>query len=189
MGRIFNVSAACIPELHYMVNMDEKLNQIKSMVDKGLYFTINRARQYGKTTILHALERLLQKEYIVISLDFQTFSAADFQTEKNFVENFCTEILGSVSSNSISPIIRGQLEQMANNSVPNDRLSILFRCLSKWCGLSAQKIILLIDETDSASNYQVFIDFLAQLRGYYISRDKKPIFKSVVLAGVYDIKN
>ena len=189
MGRIFNVSAACIPELHYMVNMDEKLNQIKSMVDKGLYFTINRARQYGKTTILHALERLLQKEYIVISLDFQTFSAADFQTEKDFVENFCTEILGSVSSNSISPIIRGQLEQMANNSVPNDRLSILFRCLSKWCGLSAQKIILLIDETDSASNYQVFIDFLAQLRGYYISRDKKPIFKSVVLAGVYDIKN
>lgn len=189
MGRIFNVSAACIPELHYMVNMDEKLNQIKSMVDKGLYFTINRARQYGKTTTLHALERLLQKEYIVISLDFQTFSAADFQTEKDFVENFCTEILGSVSSNSISPIIRGQLEQMANNSVPNDRLSILFRCLSKWCGLSAQKIILLIDETDSASNYQVFIDFLAQLRGYYISRDKKPIFKSVVLAGVYDIKN
>ena len=140
MGRIFNVSAACIPELHYMVNMDEKLNQIKSMVDKGLYFTINRARQYGKTTTLHALERLLQKEYIVISLDFQTFSAADFQTEKDFVENFCTEILGSVSSNSISPIIRGQLEQMANNSVPNDRLSILFRCLSKWCGLSAPPI-------------------------------------------------
>lgn len=78
---------------------------------------------------------------------------------------------------------------MANGSAPNDRLSLLFRSLSRWCGLSPQKIILLVDETDNASNYQVFIDFLAQLLGYYIMRDKKPIFHSVVLAGVYDIKN
>ncbi|MFG6364105.1 MAG: ATP-binding protein, partial [Schaedlerella sp.] len=76
MGRIFNVSAACKPELHYMVNMDEQLKQIKAMVDQGLYFTINRARQYGKTTTLHALERLLQREYIVISLNFKMFRAA-----------------------------------------------------------------------------------------------------------------
>lgn len=187
--RIFNVSAACIPESHYMVNMDEKLDQIKAMVDKGLYFTINRARQYGKTTTLHALERLLQKEYIVISLDFQTFSAVDFQTEKDFVENFCTEILGCVNSSFLPSDIHKQLECMASSSMPNDRLSILFRCLSRWCSLSEQKIVLLIDETDSASNYHVFIDFLAQLRGYYIKRDKRPIFQSVVLAGVYDIKN
>ena len=157
MGRIFNVSAACIPELHYMVNMDEKLNQIKSMVDKGLYFTINRARQYGKTTILHALERLLQKEYIVISLDFQTFSAADFQTEKDFVENFCTEILGFVSSIFISPIIRSQLDLIVNNSVPNDICSISFLGLSKSCSLSTQKITLLNVVADRASNYKVFI--------------------------------
>ena len=189
MGRIFNVSAACMPRFHYMVNMDEQLNQIKAMVDQGLYFTINRARQYGKTTTLRALERLLQKEYIVVSLDFQTFSAVDFETEKGFIENFCMEILDLASPESIPPDIHDQLECMANGSAPNDRLSLLFRSLSRWCSLSPQKIILLVDETDNASNYQVFIDFLAQLRGYYIMRDKKPIFHSVVLAGVYDIKN
>lgn len=47
----------------------------------------------------------------------------------------------------------------------------------------------MIDEVDSASNNQVFLDFLAQLRGYYINRDRKPTFRSVILAGVYDIKN
>ena len=47
----------------------------------------------------------------------------------------------------------------------------------------------MIDEADSASEYRVFLDFLAQLRGYYIIREKKPIFQSVILAGVYDIKN
>lgn len=36
MGRIFNVSAACKPELHYMVNMEEQLKQIKAMVDQGV---------------------------------------------------------------------------------------------------------------------------------------------------------
>ena len=168
MGRIFNVSAACKPELHYMVNMDEQLKQIKAMVDQGLYFTINRARQYGKTTTLHALERLLQREYIVISLDFQMFSAADFETEKDFIENFCMEILGGAAAKDISADIRGQMEGLADGSVQNDRLSALFRCLSKWCRHSEKKIVLMIDEADSASKYRVFLDFLAQLRGYYI---------------------
>ena len=50
-------------------------------------------------------------------------------------------------------------------------------------------MVLLIDEVDSASNNQVFLDFLAQLRGYYINRDRKATFQSVILAGVHDIKN
>ena len=47
----------------------------------------------------------------------------------------------------------------------------------------------MIDEVDSASNYRVFLDFLAMLRGYYLDRENSPIFQSVILAGVYDIKN
>ena len=47
----------------------------------------------------------------------------------------------------------------------------------------------MIDEVDSASNNQVFIDFLSQLRGYYLNRENNPIFHSVILAGVYDVKN
>lgn len=47
----------------------------------------------------------------------------------------------------------------------------------------------MIDEADSAADNQVFLDFLSQLRGYYIDRDETPSFRSVILAGVYDIRN
>lgn len=52
MHKFFNVSGDCKPGLHYMVDLSSRLQKIKSMVDSGQYFTINRARQYGKTTTL-----------------------------------------------------------------------------------------------------------------------------------------
>ena len=55
IDKMFNVNANCQPDLHYMVDITERLQKIKEMVDAGQYFTINRARQYGKTTTLQAL--------------------------------------------------------------------------------------------------------------------------------------
>ena len=63
MAKVFNVTADCKPEAHYMVDMKKRLEEIKGMVDAGKYFTINRARQYGKTTALRALHRYLQNDY------------------------------------------------------------------------------------------------------------------------------
>ncbi|MDE7312079.1 MAG: AAA-like domain-containing protein [Eubacterium sp.] len=190
MRKRFNVNGDCKPGIHYMAKIDEKLKQIKYMVDQGQYFTINRARQYGKTTILHGLERILEKEYIVVSLDFQMFSTEDFKTEKGFVETFTAELLHSDGlCNWILPDVLIRLQEMADQAASGSRLSGLFRCLSKWCGDSPKKIVLLIDEVDNAVEHQVFLDFLSQLRGYYLIREKKPTFHSVVLAGVCDIKN
>lgn len=50
MDRFFNVNGDCKPGQHYMVDIRAKLDEIKKMVERGEYFTINRARQYGKTT-------------------------------------------------------------------------------------------------------------------------------------------
>lgn len=189
MSKIFNVSGDCKADLHYMVNIDERLRQIKAMIDNGQYFTVNRARQYGKTTTLHALESFLKDEYTVISLDFQMFSAEDFKQEKDFIERFSTEILDIVDNRDIPGEILDQLAGLADGTLQNDKLAILFRVLSRWCRISSKKNVLIIDEVDSASNYLVFMDFLSQLRGSYLVRDKKPTFQSVILAGVYDIKN
>ena len=88
MGRIFNITADCKPSLHYMVDISGRLQQIKKMVDAGQYFTINRARQYGKTTTLRALSKYLVQDYVVISLDFQLMSHKDFEEESAFVKAF-----------------------------------------------------------------------------------------------------
>ena len=50
MAKVFNVNAVCIPDLHYMVNLDSRLKEIKELIDKGLYFTINRA-QIGRAHV------------------------------------------------------------------------------------------------------------------------------------------
>ncbi len=72
-----------------------------------------------------------------------------------------------------------------------ERISMdkLFRGWSRVCKTARQPVVLMIDEVDSASNHPVFLDFLAMLRGYYLNRDNRPTFYSVILAGVYDIKN
>ena len=44
---MFNVNGVCIPGLHYMVDLKDRLDAIKAMVDAGHYFAINKARQYG----------------------------------------------------------------------------------------------------------------------------------------------
>lgn len=66
MGKVFNAAADCKPQLHYMVDISGRIEEIKRLVDRGEYFTINRARQYGKTTTLRALKRILDKEYLVV---------------------------------------------------------------------------------------------------------------------------
>ena len=84
MAKIFNVTADCKPDKHYMVKLDTRLAAIKAMVDEGAYFTINRARQYGKTTTLRALNKYLQGHYYVSLMDFQTFGAGEFVDENTF---------------------------------------------------------------------------------------------------------
>ena len=173
-----------------MVNIDNKLAEIKEMVDRGDYFTINRARQYGKTTTLKALGRYLEADYFVLSLDFQKLSHQDFETEKLFVEALSREILKKpyIRENTSSEIIHG-LEHFRDGAAPVVRLADLFSLLSEWCRLSAKPVVFIVDEVDSATNNQVFLDFLAQMRGYYIDRDEIPFFRSVILSGVYDVKN
>ena len=55
----------------------------------------------------------------------------------------------------------------------------LFRFLSDMCRESDRPIVLMIDEVDSAGNNQVFVQFLALLRGAYLDRDRTPTFQSV----------
>lgn len=194
MAKVFNVTADCRPDEHYMVRLDQRLSEIKELIDAGKYFTINRARQYGKTTTLRALGQYLQKDYYVISLDFQTFGAGEFENENIFSLSFARSFLRVLKRNRLSmtdtlKTTIEQLNQIILEERSNFRLQRLFEELSDICGVSDKRIVLMIDEIDSAANNQVFLDFLAQLRAYYISRDIQPTFQSVILAGVYDVKN
>ena len=182
--KVFNTTAVCIPEKHYMVDLSERVKEIKKLVDDGKYFTINRAT---------ALKRVLQKEYIVVSLDFQSIDNDVFESGVTFSQALARIIIDAyefegvaVPDNTISA-----LEEYAISDPGKVKMDGLFRILKRWIKKSDEPIVLIIDEVDSATNNQVFLDFLAQLRDGYIGRDtdKTPAFQSVILAGVTDVKH
>lgn len=190
--RIFNTTAICLPSKHYMVDLTSRIKEIKQLVDDGKYFTINRARQYGKTTTLTALYYALQNEYVVVSISFEGMSKANFATEQAFVKSFCRKVLQEERIGLELPNeVKEQLSEYLARKRYSAMLDELFDTLRLWCSESNKQIILIIDEVDSATNNQVFLDFLAQLRDNYISRDAKgtPAFHSVILAGVTDVKH
>ncbi len=194
MAKVFNVTTVCRPQKHYMVSLDGRLRAMKELADNGMYFIINKARQYGKTTILRALNDYLQDDYYVVLMDFQTFGSAKFKSENAFSLSFASSFIRLMNRNrgSLPPGLSARLsglEKICGARLSDFELKELFESLSDICASSDKPIILMIDEVDSAANNLVFLDFLAQLRAYYIDRDHGPAFQSVILAGVYDIKN
>ena len=186
MKRRFNITGSCIPERHYMVRLDDRMKQIrKDYIEYGSYFVINRGRQYGKTTTLRALEEYLKDEYLVLSLDFQEISSKKFSDETMFSKAFADKFRHALQNTDKD--YKDNLVKILSDfraDTPDVGLDDLFECLSDLCRQSLQPVVLMIDEVDSASNNQVFIDFLAQLRALYLKRDKVPTFHSVILAGV-----
>ena len=190
MERYFNVAGACDPACHYMVHLQSRVEKIRRLIERGAYFTINRARQYGKTTTLGAVKTYLKDQFLIIGMDFQMLSHASFENEQAFVRAFSRELLIITEKmKGISGKIYDHLMALSKGTEQEADLGILFHCLSDWCAESEKPIVLMIDEVDSAANNQVFLDFLAQLRGYYNQRRERPTFQSVILAGVYDVKN
>ena len=191
--KTFNITGRCIPELHYMVNLESRLEYAGRLVEKGQYFVINRARQFGKTTFLWALNRYLRWDYIVLSLDFQKMSSSRFQSETVFARAFGREILKVINNkkNPVTGFGEKEVTDLSDDIKGNSEFDLvtLFEHLSELCAGAQKRVVLMIDEMDSASNNQIFLDFLSILRGYYLDRDVTPCFWSVILAGVYDIKN
>ena len=189
----FNTTAVCIPSKHYMVDLSERVKAIKQMVDAGKYFTINRARQYGKTTTIVALGFALSDQYDVISIDFQDVTTADFENENEFTKGLA-QLLCDTRDNIEIPVpdrIYEQLQNLAGNS-EKVKLNDLFRLFDRWCRENQKPIVLIIDEVDTATNNQVFPDFLGKLRANYLKRGKNAryrTFQSVILAGVTDVKH
>ena len=190
MPKKFNITGDCKPALHYMVDLQSRLVQIKKLIDDGEYFVINRARQYGKTTTLAALDRYIRDEYIVFSLDFQTsMSSAKFADEYKFASAFAKALMKSVSKDIVSSEFTQAVNGLSKMVTGDCDLVDLFEQIGIICSAAPRPVVLIIDEVDSASNIQVFLDFLAQLRGCYLNRDVQPTFRSVILAGVHDIRN
>lgn len=186
----FNVTGACYPEKHYMVNINDRICEIKQMVDDGCYFAINRGRQYGKTTTLSLLKKKLESEYVVFSISFEGLSEENFKNTLKFTQTFLRMLYDTIEYGEVLHV-DVTAQQFLKEQTEKKEIDFyeLGNCISKFCKLLDKPVVLLIDEVDQASNYESFVDFLGLLRAKFLKRDTRPTFQSVILAGVYDITN
>lgn len=188
MEKYFNIEGTCIPELHYMVDTSDKIEDIvQHYILQDKYFTINRARQFGKTTTLEALYRRLRNEYYVVDITFE-FADAVFASQYQLANGMIRRIAKVLRREGVpEELIRAW-------SIPagaDDPMEDLSDHITQICRNAEKEIILMIDEVDKNSDNQVFLTFLGLLRSKYLQRaaGKDITFKSVILASVYDIKN
>jgi len=184
MQRKFNVTGLCVPHKHYMVDISNKIKQIKELIDDSNYFTINRGRQYGKTTTILNLKRTLDTEYTVISLTFEGLGNDSFTTPAIFCQEFTNLISEALKYTNET---KEYAEAWKNEEIKT--FIALSNHITDMC--ESKKIVLIIDEVDKTSNNQIYLDFLSMLRKKYLAREAGEdfTFHSVILAGVYDVRN
>ena len=187
MAKRFCVTGTCIPEKNYMVDISGRIDRItKDYVEQGQYFTINRARQYGKTTTLFLLERKLRKDYLVLSLSFE---AADeyFQSLSTLAEGLVLDIGECLREQEVESKV---IEEWYSPLVEKFPMRSLGQKITSLCRSCGKRIVLMIDEVDKSSDNQIFLSFLGLLREKYLKwqQRKDDTFQSVILAGVYDVK-
>jgi predicted AAA+ superfamily ATPase len=90
MQKEFNDTGLCIPNRHYMVDNSAKLKQIIGFVEKGKYFTINRPRQFGKTTTLFLLAKQLNRldDCVALKISFEEIDTDSYQNQTTFIHIF-----------------------------------------------------------------------------------------------------
>ena len=185
----FNTTGTCYEYKHYMVNIDGRIQEIKKMVDRGEYFCINRGRQYGKTTTLRFLKKALDAEYTVFSISFEGASDDDFSTIKKVTLKMFASFCRAVKYKRVQHISEGALRFLSQDIVLEEETDKLSDAISDFCLLNDRPVVVIIDEVDQAGNYDSFIKFLGLLRDKFLNREEEPTFHSVILAGVYDVKN
>lgn len=94
------------------------------MVDRGEYFSVNKARQYGKTTTLNRLAEKLSGEYIVFLISFEGIEDTVYENTSSFCQRICRLLYRFLKYNErmtegISEPFKGELCRMQSDHAAN----------------------------------------------------------------------
>ncbi|MDX2306531.1 MAG: AAA-like domain-containing protein [Microscillaceae bacterium] len=187
MEKYFNDTGVCIPEEHFMVDISAKISQILALIERGSYFTMNRPRQYGKTTMSFEIFDFLHKnpEYLPIKISFEGIGDSIFEDEQRFSSGFLEIIAKRLKHTNPESV-----SFFEENAAKTTGLKALSGMISTFIKTQDRKVVLMIDEVDKSSNNQLFLSFIGMLRDSYLLRyEGEPTFHSVILIGVHDVKH
>lgn len=190
--RYFEKSGVVDPKASYHVILENITNMdnhdIKTMVDRGRYFSIFAPRQSGKTTYLEDFCRELEKDptYVPIILSFQTYKNLDSQRFYQRVQKDLymqlTRRLDEVNCPE-QDVVKAYLG--SHPLTDHIAFSELFEALNRI--MECKKIIIFIDEFDGIPMGELE-NFLTTLRDLY-QKYKKNTNKALYSVGLVGIRN
>ncbi len=180
------------PRSAYHVDLERVVNtknqDVKTIVDRGRYFSIFAPRQSGKTTFLEGFCLELEKNstYVPIILSFQRYKSLDKQT---FYQQIQKELYTQLTNRLTSvdcPSLEAAVSYLDSHQLTNHiSLGELFEELSQL--LELKKIVVFIDEFDGIPENELE-NFLATLRELY-QKFKKRQDKALYSVGLVGIRN
>jgi len=169
--RTFEKSGLVIPEQSFHVYLENVTNtdneDIRTMIDKGRYFTIFAPRQSGKTTFFYNFCRFLESDplYIPILLSFQTCqnlsSDAFYKSIHRNIKKQTTDRLKKLNCKELDDVIHCFNESPIDN---HTSFYYFFETLNDI--IHQKKIIIFIDEFDGIPLSELE-NFLMVLRDLY----------------------
>ena len=181
MPRRFNTAGPCLFEDHYMLPPEERLPQVRELIDGKHYFVIHAPRQTGKTTLIRNLSRKLTAEgkYAALTISLESFVTAE-------PESVMPQLLKGLWSDA-EYAFPADLQPPKVDEFVGDPLIALREYLSAWSDAIRLPVVLFLDEADSLAG-PVLISLLRQLRDGYTARPR-PFPQSVALVGLKDIRD
>ncbi len=191
--RFFENSGTVDPNASYFVRLENVTNtnkqDIKTMVDRGRYFTIFAPRQSGKTTFLKETCRSLQIDptYAAITLSFQEYNSIDKVRFYSLIgKNFSAQLTARLKQVNCEKT--EAVERFLSDYQITDHLSFkhLFEELNRIILL--KKIVIFIDEFDGIllSELGNFLNALRALYQDYKFVEQKALY-SVGLIGIRNV--
>nr|VFK66812.1 MAG: AAA domain-containing protein [Candidatus Kentron sp. UNK]VFK72231.1 MAG: AAA domain-containing protein [Candidatus Kentron sp. UNK] len=163
MPRRFNTAGPCLFENHYMLPPEERLPQVRVLIEDGSFFVIHAPRQVGKTTLMRNFSRTLtaEGEYAALTISLESFMEGGPET-------VMSQILGKLSWES-EYFLPPELQPPPVAKFTGDPLNALNKYLSAWSAAIDRLLVLFLDEADSATA-PVLLSVLRQLRDGYTAR-------------------
>ncbi|MEM7539133.1 MAG: ATP-binding protein [Chloroflexota bacterium] len=183
MQREFNIFGPVYPDIHYHVERTAVKQAVRDKIEKGRYFTLNGARQTGKTTIFSEVIATLEEtgEYFGILLSFESLRGYS-QTR------FYTELASMLTDHNL-PVLNNLVngEDLPKPDSLEDHGGFMAWVRQIGTILNRQGL-LVIDEFDAAGA-ELAEPMLGAFRDMYLNRHKPTRYalQSIVLVGVRNI--
>ena len=191
--RIFEKYGAVDPEMSYYVPLENVVNSdnldIKTMIDRGRYFSIFAPRQSGKTTFFKRLCSQLHDDPVYVAV------VLSFQDNKNLEINRFYELIEMDLYDQLIHRLKQvdcekteAVEEFLNSHHLHDHISlrVLFEKLNRI--IQYKKIVIFIDEFDGIPRKELenFLTLLRELYQKYKEVKQKALY-SIGLVGIRNI--